>query len=294
MAGAGTRKGPALKSIVAGFDLSPIARRVAQRGRLLAEQHHAELMLVHVGEMPDVPVPDDLVERLHLHRHSRAEQLLATIASQSHCRVDVKVTRGAVAVELGKLSRTADLLVTGTSSLDNQRVGPRTTRLARKARSPVLAVRRQPRREYRKVLAAVDLSEASRASVDLALELAGDAQVIAVVALPSNAEILLAEAGVGAERLNGVRKQRTAELEESLAKFVAEWGDRVDMAIVQGPPPDAIGEMARRISADLVTVGSRGAGGSSMVLLGSVAEAVMEAVPCDVGVARVPGPFRRP
>lgn len=283
-----------MQSIVAAFDLSPIARRVAQRGRYLAELHGARLTLVHVGEVPDVPLPDDLAERLHLHRHSRAEELLTTLTASGRCEVDVKVIRGAVAVELGRLSRKADLLLTGTSSLEPQRVGPRTTRLARKAHSPVLAVRRQPRRHYRRVLAAVDLSEASRTAVDLAFAIAPEAEVTAVAALPSNAEILLAEAGVAAERLAQVRKQRMAALEESLGKFAAEYEGRLDLHVVDGPPPDAIGELARRASADLVTVGSRGAAGSTMVLLGSVAEAVMETVPCDVAVARVPGPFRRP
>jgi universal stress protein E len=283
-----------LQSIVAAFDLSPIARRVAQRARLIAEAHDAHLTLVHVAEDPDVPLPDDLQERLRLHRHSKAENLLTTITAASSCEVDVKVVRGSIGVELGKMSRKADLLITGTSSVATERVGPRTTRLSRKAHCPVLAVRRQPRQGYRRVVAAVDLSEASRHAVELALEIAPDAVVTAVVALPENAELLLAEAGVGADQLTQVRNKRTAHLEEGLAKFAAEWGDRVGTKVVQGPPPTAIGEYARRRSADLVTVASRGAGGSSMVLLGSVAEAVMEAVPCDVAVARVPGPFRRP
>ncbi len=283
-----------MQSIVAAFDLSPIARRVVQRARLLAETHGARLTLVHVGEMPDVALPDDLAERLHLHRHSKAEDLLTTLAASGGGEVELKVVRGAVAVELGRLSRKADLLVTGTSSVDTQRVGPRTTRLARKAHSPVLAVRRQPRRDYRRVVAAVDLSEASRAALDLALSIAPQAEVIVAAVLPTNAEILLAESGVAPERLAEVRHGRMAIMEESLAKFTADYGDRVKMRVMHGPPPSAIGELVRRTSADLVTVGSRGAAGSNMVLLGSVAQAVMEIVPCDVAVARVPGPFRRP
>jgi nucleotide-binding universal stress UspA family protein len=283
-----------LQSIVAAFDLSPIARRVVQRARLIAGEHDGHLSLVHVAEDPDFPLPDDLAERLYLYRHSRAEELLATMNARGDCAVDVKVLRGAIAPELAKLTRKADLLVTGTSSVDTQRVGPRTTRLARKVHSPLLAVRRQPRGPYRRVVAAVDLSDASRAAVDLALNISGNAEVIALAVLPANAEILLAESGIEQERLAAVRTRRMADLEEATAKFAAEWGDRVTTAVEYGPPPDAIGEFARRAKADLVTVGSRGAAQSPMVLLGSVAEAVMESVPCDVAVARVPGRFRRP
>ena len=283
-----------MQSIVAAFDLSPIARRVVQRALLIAGEHNADLGLVHVAEDPDFALPEDLAERLYLHRHSRAEDLLTTMNARGDCSVDLKVVRGAIAPEISKLSRKADLLVTGTSSVDTGRVGPRTTRLARKVHSPLLAVRRQPRGPYRRIVAAVDLSDASKHAVELALQMSGTAEVIALAALPSNAEILLAESGIGEERLALVRSQRMADLEEATAKFGAEWGDRVSTAVVHGPPPHAIGEFARRAKADLVTVGSRGAAQSSMVLLGSVAEAVMESVACDVAVARVPGPFRRP
>jgi nucleotide-binding universal stress UspA family protein len=64
--------------------------------------------------------------------------------------------------------------------------------------------------------------------------------------------------------------------------------------VLDGPPAETVAEFARRRNADLVVVASRGAGNSNMVLLGSIAEATMSTVPCDVAVARVPGRFRRP
>ena len=42
------------------------------------------------------------------------------------------------------------------------------------------------------------------------------------------------------------------------------------------------------------SAGSCGAGATRMILLGTVADGVLEAMPCDVLVARVPGDFRRP
>lgn len=283
-----------MKSIVAAFDLSAMAKRVVQRAMMLADTHEAALTLVHVGEVPDMALPDDMLDRLRLYRHSRAEEILTNLKSKSACNIDIKVLRGSVAVEVAKLAKHADLLLTGTSSLDAQRIGPRTTRLARKVSSSVLAVRRQPRVKYRKVVAAVDLSDPSRHAVDLALAIAPDAEITLAASLPVNAELLLAEAGVQADRLDQLRTNRVKVLEEQLEKYAVDWGDRVKTAVTEGPVAFSIAEVARRRGADLVTVASRGAGGSSMVLLGSVAESVMEAVPCDVAVARVPGPFRRP
>lgn len=282
-----------MKSIVAAFDLSPLARRVADRARLIAEEVGADLDLVHIAETPDMPLSEEMLERLYLRRHSQAEELFAWINSRSARRVDLKLLRGRVGTELARLSKKADLMVMGTSSIDASRIGPRATRLARKGHAPVLAVRRQPRVPYRRVLAAVDLSEASRTAVDLAFQIAPGAEVTAVVALPSNAEQLLADAGLSRTELAKLRASRLAELEELGAAFVAGW-DGVTIKVGDGPPNAVIAEEARRRNADLVTVSSRGAGGSQMVLLGSVAESMLSSVPADVAVARVPGAFRRP
>ncbi len=283
-----------MKSIVAAFDLGPMARRVADRARLVAEETSAELSLVHVAETPDMPLSKEMLDRIHMRRHSQAENHFAWINSRAKRPVHLKLVQGRVATELTRLSKKADLIVMGTSSVDAERIGPRTARVARKGHSSVLAVRRQPRVPYRRVLAAIDLSEVSKASVELAFRIAPGADVTAVVALPSNAEALLADAGVPRGELATLRESRLAEMRELADEFISEWGDRVTIRVVDGPPDDVIGELARRINADLVTVSSRGAGGSQMVLLGSVAEALLSAVPTDIAVARVPGAFRRP
>ena len=284
-----------MNRVLAAVDLSPLSRRVADRARILAEAHGAELRLVHVWEPPDVPLPDDMLERVYLYWQSQAEDLLIWINSRARCAVELEVRSGSVAVDLTRLSRKAELLVTGTSSVDQTRIGPRTTRLARKVHSSVLSVRRRLCTPYRRVIAAVDLSDSSAAAVDLAITLATGAEsVTAVVSLDSHDEMILSDAGVPPEQLDRVRRKRLSMLEEQLEKFVAGWGGLVTTRVLDGPPAETVAEFARRRNADLVVVSSRGAGNSNMVLLGSIAEATMWSAPCDVAVARVPGRFRRP
>lgn len=284
-----------MKHILAAVDLSPMSRRVADRARLLAEEHGAKLRLVHVWEQPDIPLPEDMLERLYLHRQSQAEDLLTWINTRARCPVDLDVRSGNVGMDLTRMSHRADLLVTGTSSIDQTRVGPLTTRLARKAHSSVLSVRRRLETPYRRVIAAVDLSDSSSKAVELALDLATDAETVtAVVSLPSQDEMILSEAGVVPEQLDLVRRKRLSILESRLEKFVAGWGGIVRTRVLDGPPAETVAEFARRRNADLVVLSSRGAADSNMVLLGSVAEATMWTVPCDVAIARVPGKFRRP
>lgn len=280
---------------MAAVDLSPMSRRVADRARLVAEEHNAKLRLVHVWELPDVPLPDDMLERLYLHRQSQAEDLLTWINARARCPVELDVRSGNVGTDLTRMSHRTDLLVTGTSSVDQTRVGPLTTRLARKSHSSVLSVRRRLDTPYRRAIAAVDLSDSSSTAVDLALELATESETVtAVVSLPSQDEMILSEAGVVPEQLDLVRRKRISLLEERLEKFVAGWGGLVRTRVLDGPPAETVAEFARRRNADLVVLSSRGAANSNMVLLGSVAEATMWTVPCDVAIARVPGRFRRP
>ena len=80
-----------MDSVLAAFDLSLMGRRVADRARIVAETHKATLTLVHVGEVPDVELPADMLERIRLYRHSKAEDLLAWINSRAGCPVTLKV-----------------------------------------------------------------------------------------------------------------------------------------------------------------------------------------------------------
>ena len=221
------------------------------------------------------------------------EQLHSWIASRSSGDVDALVVEGNPARQVVKFSKDAEIIVAGTSSLDSERVGPITKRLARKARIGVVAVRRQPRSPYRRVLAAVDLSDRSRAAVDLARWLAPEGEIVATYSLPSRFDTVLRQSGMPEEQIAEYGARRLARARVAMDDFVAGWSD-VKPQVLIGPPAASIDEEVRRRSVNLVTVGSRGAGGSSMVLLGAVAEAILENVPCDVGIARVDGTFRRP
>jgi len=284
-----------MRRVMAAFDLTPVGRRVVERARLLAEQFNTHLGLLHVLEKRADPfLSDDEAKFLTDHRHTTAAALVDWVAGRTSVPIDFEVIRGAPSTQVARWAREADLLVAGTSSIDAALLGPVTRRLARKARSAVLAVRRQPRVPYRRVVAAVDMSEHSRKAVELASILAPEAELTVVYALSPRSDVLFGQSRLF-EQDDAVRaRHRLARAEAALEEFSAPWGDAVRNLIVEGPPSQAVGEAARRRGADLVTVASRGAGATSIVLLGGTAEEIMAAVPSDVAVARVEGTFRRP
>jgi nucleotide-binding universal stress UspA family protein len=284
-----------LRAVVAGVDLTATGRRVAERARIIAEGSGASLTLVHVLEPVGEAMIDPGLARLMRERQTAAaEELAEWCREHSDIPVDLVVTRGSPSWDLVALSKNADLVVVGSSTLDAFTVGPTARRVARKAKTHTLLVRRQPRVPYRRIIVAVDFSDASRVGVDTALAMFPDAEITVLFSLTSRFDPMLTAAGLFAEELDGSRAVRLEAAEDRMREFVQGWGADLRTVIANGPTLETIVEGVRRRNADLVVASSRGATATRMVLLGNVAESLLETAPCDVLVARVPAAFRRP
>jgi len=86
--------------------------------------------------------------------------------------------------------------------------------------------------------------------------------------------------------------------EEMMAEFLAAaraaWPDCAVLAaaearLVPGLPPGRIVEVAKAVGASLIVIGSRGRTGLAHILLGSVAERVVQTAPVPVVVVKAPG-----
>lgn len=286
---------PEGKRIVAGIDLSPIGRRVAERARTLADLHGLPLHLISVQESASDAFLDEGLGRLLFERYQKN---LVDLASWLEARASVPIThqaiRGSIGWELVREAKKAAIVVVGTSAVDVERCGPIARRVSIMSSGDVLVVRRQPRNTYRKVLAAVDFSEHSKTAVEAALRWCPDAELTAIFSLPDRWDPALFESGLFDVEIEAARGQRLKKAVERMEEFAANWPGKVKPLVVDGSPPVAIDEVVRRRGADLVVVANRGAGATRMVLLGTVADGVLETVPCDVLVARVEGDFRRP
>lgn len=287
--------GEELLAVVAGIDLSPMSRRVADRARLMAEASGVPLHLIHVLEPLDEAMIDGgLASLMRSHQREGAEKLAAWTRERSSVPVEMEVVNGSPSWTLVQRAKRAPLAVVGSSSIDSFSVGPVARRIARKSQTDTLVVRRQPRVQYQRVIAAVDFSEQSRVAVEHALTRFPDAELTVLYSLPTRFDPILSEAGLFEEEVTASREHRLARATERMEEFVSEWDASLKTLVVDGPPISTIEETLRRRSADLVVVASRGATSTRMVLLGTVAEGLVEGAPCDVLVARVPSQFRRP
>ena len=262
---------------------------------MLAEQENTSLRLVHVIEpVAEAFIDPRLASLMRAHQVSAADKLAEWCRSRTDTDVELEVVKGSPAWELAAAAKSALAVVVGSSTVDAFTVGPVAKRVARKAVGDTLIVRRQPRVPYRRVVAAVDFSEASRLAVQRAMELFPDAELTAVFSLPSRFDPMLTDAGLFEEEVEASRGDRIEAAKDRMAEFALPWRGELKSLIVDGPPVEMIDEVVRRRNADLVVVGSRGATATRMVLLGTVAEGLIGQLPCDVLVARSPAQFRRP
>lgn len=284
-----------MATVLAAIDLTPLGRRVADRGRMLAEAVGGEVALLHAIEpLTEAFVGSGVAEIIRRHRTTVAESVADWCAERTSVPVDISIVKGAPSFEVVRESKTADVVVVGSSTIDNGQVGPTAFRVAETARSDTLVVRRQPRVPYRRVVVGVDLSEGSAMAVESAIRWAPDSEITVAYVLPSRFDPLMIDAGMFPEEVDQVRRVRLDEAGFRLEEFVERWPGRVRPYIADGPAESVLEDVARRRNADLVVVGSRGAGATRIVLLGTVAATVLRSMPCDVLVARVPGEFRRP
>ena len=288
-------EGGTLRAVVAGVDLTAMGRRVADRARLIAETTDASLRLVHVIEpVAEAMIDPGLAALMRERQTAQAEELAEWCRERASVEVTMEVTRGSPSWDLVAKGKTAGLIVIGSSTIDAFTVGPTARRVARKSLTHTLVVRRQPRVRYRRVIVAVDFSDASRVGVETALTLFPEADLTVLFSLTSRFDPMLGEAGLFVEEIDVSRERRLEAAADRMAEFVHGWDADLRTFIADGPTLETIDEAVRRRNADLVVVSSRGGTATRMVLLGTIAEGLLEAAPCDVLVARVPAAFRRP
>jgi nucleotide-binding universal stress UspA family protein len=274
--------------ILSATDGLPKSEASIDRAGLLADELGADLTLLHVvvPSQSERALEQTLQMRL-AHAKARTQPPLW------HAR-----TRPNVVVRPGNPARLiidileqvkARLLVLGPHRkrpLRDTVEGTIAEKVLAARKCPLLIVREEPRASYRRVLLAVDFSEASagaaRAAESLVLTPETDVQIVHAHEIPY--EGVLDYAGVGLEAVTryaegGKREARRAVrglLSSASARFAHD-----EIAIEEGLPASAILRAVERYEPDLIVMGTRGRGRLRRALLGSVASHVLHDLSCD-------------
>jgi len=260
------------RSILAVTDFSVHGHNALNRAALLSAEHGASLTLAYLA-LPGETPPPDAATRLNHHALQLSE------------RHDIKARAASLlanAVEdlLPEVSA-ADLVVWGTARVRSLRsffLGQPVEELVRSARRPVLVAHRSAKHPYRKVLVAVDFSEASRALVDVSVSLSETASVELFHAISTANEGKLRYAQVSNHIIKDYRDHCRRQAQGrmlSLSDSYDSRRNRVESVVAHGYPARQTLRQQQRIGADLIVVGKHPSSTFTELIFGSVASRIL-------------------
>lgn len=292
-----------LRTLLVATDLSPHADQALTRTALLASQHAATLIVLHViDHVLGTDRPPDNLLRLMFGAGGEVEQQLrqrATQALQARLaamelpvahNAHIEAHLGTPFLEIIRQARAqhADLIVLGAHGghyLKRWLLGTTTERVVRKGDRPVLVVKRPARARYRHVLHPTDFSDNARRALTAAQRLAPEARFTLLHVYDFTYDPALRTGDVTSELMLRLQQEYEQDAHARLAKLVSSSGidpDKTSIQVRYGYPGFVVAGAAQQLRTDLVAIGTRGQSGIEHLLLGSVAEHVLREAHCDV------------
>ncbi|TCJ23907.1 universal stress protein [Nocardioides jejuensis] len=279
----------AMGPVVVGWDASPEAHLALQRGHERAERTQCPLrVVIALGDIGKLSVwADEWTRGLGEEWSAKAQKVLAELGRPE---LVPELVEGTPTDVLIAASRTASIVVVGAGGhgpLFGRLLGSVSQQLARHAACPLLVVRAGGV-AVGPVVVGVDGSPGSMAALEFALA-EGAARRLPVDALyvPQHLPGYVYWEGPAPVELLRDLEAHDAQVRATVEAALAGHPDLVaQVRIAEG---SAAHEIARASeNASLVVVGSRGTTGSSRLLLGSVANAVLHRSHCPVAIIHAP------
>jgi nucleotide-binding universal stress UspA family protein len=260
-----------------------------RRAGLLAQEHGAEVVLVHV-------VDDDQPPELVALETREAERILdeqikaVPELRQVACRADVVCGDPFDGILRTAQSIDADLIVMGAHRkhlLLDIFVGTTIERVMRRGRWPVLMVNKEGQEPYRTALAGIDMSEASANAVRTAkaLKIAGDARLTVVHAFHPLAKGQMFVAGLPKDAIDEHVADEQARATNEVVEFLranAVDGHGIPLVVEEGSALEMIKSAVARFRPDLLVLGTHGRTGLAKAVLGSVSEEALRSLDIDI------------
>lgn len=278
------------KPVLVGVDASSEAKDAARFGWKLAQVTGAQLVLVHAVREFWIPFADEqLGERtaeirralLDTARAQVTAMLADSVPAEVQERMIVRFGRAPVVLRQAAEELGAGLVILGGkhhSVLDRWTGGSTSHNSVRTLGLPVLVVAQQSDRVFRRIMVAVDISQAATMTIAAAARYASkfgaELKVLSVIEPP----VVLPEVtpAFATEEFYTMSEQA---LEQQVWPLVHMPAEKV---VRYGQPVESILREAHEWNADLVIVGSHGKGWGERLMLGSVTERLLSHLPTSL------------
>lgn len=281
-----------LSRILAPIDFSTAGTRALTHAAALAARTGAELHVLHVRVFnrnlygwADIPNVEDvetiIADQARQGMNKAIQDLAPTVVHEI-----LSDTRAAPAILRYIEARDIDLVVMRTQArkgVSRMFLGSVTAEVLRHTPTSVLAIGPEhalPEDHYQQILAPVDFSDSSAASLLQASAIASQQQ--SKLTVLHSIEPSASMAFYGLDEPSGTMHEHAEKsLDELLSKtdLAQAPGDK---RIVTGPADDEIVAVAREQGSDLIVMGTVGLSGLERLLVGSTTERVLRNAPCAV------------
>ena len=287
-----------LNTILVATDLSDASLVAVSRGLNLAEQHHLECTILHV-------IPRELMfdlERLAgrsgstLERDATERQTrelnsnVRAMLEGRHLNVHTRIRCGQPAEEISEQAREdqAELIVVssqGQGAVKRMLVRSTTMGVLHDSPCPVLVVRSPDKQTYRKVILAIDFSDASNPLMQVALQYAPDAHFVMMHRLEAPFDDMQRLARLDTAQVDTYRQaaqNQAAEQLDALARSHGLQRESYSIEVVSEHDRHALLSVSRQAPWDLIVTGKHGHHVTRDRLLGSFTQSVLAHAECDV------------
>jgi nucleotide-binding universal stress UspA family protein len=293
---------PSIKSILCPIDFSKSSVSAFDYAQSIASHYKALLLLQHVVDSlrpyyPYHAFPNEYDEICQKLRADAVHQLQEFAKTHNCCGVRTQCTVqdgdvNALILEVAE-ERAVDLIVMGTHGLrglDHLTLGSVTEKVLRKARCPVLAVRKPAHEstaqtaaphlvEVRRIVCCTDFSEPSGQAWEHAVSLAAEYR----------AELALLHVLDDVPGSSDIEKD-TREALERVEKQIPSWAHKslvIKPAVRIGKAYQQIIQLALESQTDLIVMGVRGRHALDLAVFGSTTYRVVQLGPCPVLVVHL-------
>ncbi|OZI32530.1 hypothetical protein CAL29_27875 [Bordetella genomosp. 10] len=283
--------------ILLATDLSARCDRALDRAVVLAKTRGVPLIALHVLESaPTTASPSAPSWRRFSEDHRElARYRLGLDLDDPALSADIHVESGDVSDRIVELATRhgCSLIVTGIArdeSLGKLLLGSTVKKLVRHVSVPVLVVKNRPHGVYREAVVATDFSPESRHALRMAAALFPNTSLLLFHAYDTPFGMRRLAEGLG----DDARRDAQREMEEFLAATPGlPAGVPARTLVMDGEPETLLSDYVFAERCEMVVAGTRRIKGIMGAMVGSVAERLLEALPCDVLLVRDAGPDAR-
>jgi len=286
-----TKAGDSFRRILLASDLTAYSDRAFDRVALLAKLGSTAVRLIHSVETEGLP--DDYLDSKVREAETYLRREVRDSGLDRFSDVSISIVTGGATAAIAKEARAmqADMIVLGLThddSLIGMIRGTTIDTVVRHSNIPVLVVKTRARRPYTRIAAAVDLAEPSWSALEFALRTFPHTDVH-VIHVTETEAVDRKSQGPELAASARQREQVADRVRAAFAKFGRCSPGEDTSSIVhfaEGTAVNLLPQLLSTLDPDLVVAGTHGRTGIANLVLGSVAETLLDVVHRDMLVVR--------